>query len=608
MTAKKIINDPRDVVEEYILGLVRGTEHLARLDGWPVIVRASAKSPDRVAIVSGGGSGHEPAHAGYVGSGMLDAAVLGPVFTSPSVDAVYAAIRAVATDAGVLLVVKNYTGDRLNFGLAAEMARADGIRVATLVVADDAALGDSSRAGRRGLTATVLVHKIAGAAADAGRSLDDIVALADRFLAGAATMGVALGPCSVPGAAAANFDLQGDEVEWGLGIHGEAGSERGTLATSRQIAETLVGRVVDDLALAEGEEVVALVNSLGATPDLELRILHGDVLTALAERGIPVRMTWAGPFLTSLEMPGASVTLARVDHELLGLLGAEARVLAFPRATAPHDPQRELVVASPHAFAPRLGAASSDGAAERVHAAVGAVARAVVAAEPELTGLDRRVGDGDLGLNLARGAEALLTADLAAHAGAAEYLAAVSDIVRREVGGTSGPLYSILLLSIAERLSADAAGAEPSTSQWADAVAAGVARIRQVGGAAPGDSTMIDALQPAADALCTVGHLDAAAAAARAGAEATAGLRPSLGRSSYLGDCAVGVPDPGAVAEAAAAAERGTQPGCRLRARARRGGRRVQVGGRAVGVPDPGAVAVAIMLETLAVALAPVEG
>jgi dihydroxyacetone kinase len=566
VSAKKILGEPKDAVEDYIAGLVRGAAHLSRLDGWPVVLRSpeTAKAADTVAIISGGGSGHEPAHAGYVGFGMLDAAVLGPVFTSPSVDAVYAAIRAVATPAGVLVVVKNYTGDRLNFGLAAEMARADGIRVETVIVADDAALGDSARAGRRGLTATVLVHKIAGAAAERGWDLGDIVLLVERFLTGAATMGIALGPCTVPGTGAANFELGDDEVEWGLGIHGEAGSERGPLPSSRGIADTLVSRVAADLQLDAGHDVVALVNSLGATPDLELRILQRDVLDVLAQRGVRVRMTWAGPFLTSLEMPGASVTLARVDEELLELLGAESRVLAFPRETPQHDPARAVVVPSPHAFAPRVAEASVDADSGPVLARLRAVVEALVAAEPELTDLDRRVGDGDLGLNLARGAEAVRTAEAQlAGLGAADCLAAVSDIVRREVGGTSGPLYSILLLTMAESIAAaETAGGAATAGDWAAAFATGVARIRQVGGAAPGDSTMIDALQPAADALVSAGDLAAAADAARGGADATAALRPSLGRSSYVGDHAVGVPDPGAVAVAIMlAALREAEPG-----------------------------------------------
>lgn len=551
MTGEKILNSPSDVIEDYIAGLVRGTGHLARVEGWPVVVRepSTRKSGDRVALVTGGGSGHEPAHAGYVGVGMLDAAVLGPVFTSPSVDAVYAGIRSVATDAGVLLIVKNYTGDRLNFGLAAEMARSEGIRVETVVVADDAALGDRSRAGRRGLTATVLVHKLAGAAAEAGRSLDEVAELSRRFLAGAATMGVALGACVVPGAAAAAFDLAPGEVEWGLGIHGEAGSERGALATSREIAGRLVEAVVSDRGLVEGEDVVALVNSLGATPDLELRILHGDVMTELERRGLRVRLTWAAPFLTSLEMPGASVTVARVDDESAALLAEPARTLAFPAWSAPLDPGRAVTVAAPHRFEVTAGEGPRAAGVVRLHAAVTAVAAALESAEPQLTALDRTVGDGDLGINLARGAAAVRAAAdlLQGLPDASGYLAALSQIVRREVGGTSGPLYSILLLTMSETLAG--LGDVPAPRRWADAFAAGVARVRAIGGAAPGDSTMVDALQPAVDALAaTDADLAAAAAAAARGAAATAELTPSLGRSSYVGERAVGVADPGATA------------------------------------------------------------
>ena len=555
---KKILNSPQTAVEDYIVGLVRGTGHLARVAGWPVVVRtpATRKKDDRVALVTGGGSGHEPAHAGYVGEGMLDAAVLGPVFTSPSVDAVYAGIHAVATDAGVLLIVKNYTGDRLNFGLAAEMARADGIRVETVVVADDAALGDVSRAGRRGLTATVLVHKIAGAAAESGASLDEVAAIARRFLDGAATMGVALGACVVPGSVEASFRLGADEVEWGLGIHGEAGSERGTIVGSRQIAYRLVDTVVSDRGLTDDDEVVVLVNSLGATPDLELRILHADVLAEFDRRGIVVRFTWAGPFLTSLEMPGASVTVARIDDDLARLLAAPARTLAFPAWSAPLDPERAIEVPAPRGFTGDAGAGDAvlgepHAGVARLLDAIGAVAAALVSAEPELTALDREVGDGDLGINLARGATAFLDASdaLRRSPDEAATLVAVSQLVRREVGGTSGPLYSILLLAMSEVLGSRSDASLPE--RWASAFVEGVARVRGVGGAAPGDSTMVDALQPAADALALAPtDVSAAAAAAAQGADSTAELRPTLGRSSYVGDRAVGVPDPGARAVA----------------------------------------------------------
>ncbi len=552
---KKLINAPADVIEDYISGLVGAHPHLARVDGLPVVVRSApwAKSGDRVALVSGGGSGHEPAHAGYVGKGMLDAAVLGPVFTSPSVDSVYAAILSAATGAGVLLIVKNYTGDRLNFGLAAEMARAEGIRVEMVVVADDAALGDASRAGRRGLTATVLAHKIAGAAAERGWPIERIAATLERFLARAATMGVALGPCFVPGATAPNFALGADEIEWGLGIHGEAGSELGTLVRSRDVAARLTETVVTDRGLAEGDEVVVLVNSLGGTPDLDVRILQGDVLADLATRGLRVRMTWAGPFLTSLEMPGASLTVAGVDDELLSLLGDEAFVAAFPRSTPLLDPDRTGVVAAPRTFEVERpeGIRSDDVAA--LHERLAVIADALIANEPLLTDLDRRVGDGDLGTNLARGASAVLAASdlLLSQHDAARYLTAVSDIVRREVGGTSGPLYSLLLLAIAERL--HGIPGTPGAEDWAAAVTEGAARVQLVGGAAPGDSTMVDALVPAARALLEgdgdgAARASEAARAARAGAESTAALTPSLGRSSYVGDRALGIADPGAVA------------------------------------------------------------
>ena len=556
---KKIINAPDAVIEDYITGLVAGSQHLARVAGWPVVVRAAAQrgSAEQVALVSGGGSGHEPAHAGYVGEGMLDAAVLGPVFTSPSVDAVYAAIVSVATPAGVVLIVKNYTGDRLNFGLAAELARAEGIRVEMIVVADDAALGDTSRAGRRGLSATVLVHKVAGAAAARGWPIERVVAVATRMSEAAATMGVGLGSCLVPGAAAPNFDLGEAELEWGLGIHGEAGSERGPAVPSAEIAARLVGVAAGELDLVAGDDVVAMVNGLGGTPDLELRILQGDVLRELRERGVRVRMSWAAPFLTSLEMPGASVTLARVDTELLELLGATAQTAAFPHATPVLDAERVLTVPGPQTFGIAAGPGGVPGIA-KLSDSVASVARAVDAAEPMLTELDRIVGDGDLGINLSRGARALENALplLASQATAERLCAAVADVLRHEVGGTSGPLYSLLWLSISERLRGVR---DPDASDWAAAFAAGVARVRTTGGAAPGDSTMVDALQPAADALLgALAHdpadagaaLAAAASAARRGADATAELTPSLGRSSYVGDRAVGIPDPGAVAVA----------------------------------------------------------
>lgn len=539
---KKLVNAPEDVIDDYIAGLVGSSPHLARLTDAPVVVRAERKPADRVAIVSGGGSGHEPAHAGYVGHGMLDGAVLGPVFTSPSVDDVYAAIHGVATDAGVLLIIKNYTGDRLNFGLAADMARADGIRVEEVIVADDAALGDAAGAGRRGLTATVLAHKVAGAAAERGDALEDVVAVTERLLSRAATMGVALGACTVPGQTAANFDLAADEVEWGLGIHGEPGRERGELLDAAATAEALVDRVWTAIDGAPGDRVAVLVNSLGGTPDLELRILQGDALGAVVARGGDIAVTWAGPFLTSLEMPGASVTIAAVDDETLDLLRAEARVAAFPRASLPAASATGRPSGAPASAETASGPATEEGT--RIHAIASRLAHALLDAEEHLTGLDRQVGDGDLGTNLARGARAVVDAEaeLTASDDGPAYLRAVSALARRVIGGTSGPLYSALLLGMAEELD--------RTGDVAAAFARGADRVMSIGGAEVGDRTMVDALAPAADVLRDGATLADAAAAARAGAEATADTTAQLGRSSYIGDRALGVPDPGAIAVA----------------------------------------------------------
>ena len=549
------MNAPDRVVEDYIGGLVAASPHLARVHDWPVVVRAESarKASDRVAVVSGGGSGHEPAHAGYVGKGMLDAAVLGPVFTSPSVDSILTAIRVVATDAGVLLIVKNYTGDRLNFALAADLARAEGIESEMVVVADDAALGDQSRAGRRGLTATVLAHKVAGAAAERGWSIDRIAECVRALLGGTATMGVALGGATVPGSGATSFELGDGEVEWGLGIHGEVGRERGPLPDSRGIARRLVEQVVADRAYPPGTDVVLVVNSLGGTPDLELRILQGDVLAELEARGLRVLMAWAGAFMTSLEMPGASITVAGVTAEHLELLADEAIVGAFPRTTVRLGPAG--LVHAPEAVDKET---SSDDALdtrvdERFLRGLDAGVTALIAAEVSLTELDRLVGDGDLGTNLARGANAIQKAKtrIASCQGVAASLVYVADVIRREVGGTSGPFYSVFLLAAADALASNQG--ELTADDWSRAFSAGVERVRVVGGAQPGDSTMIDALEPAQEALrvspgTASERIAAAAQAARAGAESTRQWRPKLGRSSYVGDRALGVPDPGAVA------------------------------------------------------------
>ena len=304
---KKLVNEPRRVVREMLEGVCDLHPGLALLADFNVVIRADLPSPERraVAVISGGGSGHEPAHAGYVGSGLLAAAIAGDVFTSPSVDAVLAGIRAAAGPAGAVLVVKNYTGDRLNFGLAAELARAQGIPVEIVVVADDVALRNTvPRDRRRGIAGTVLIHKIAGAAAASGVGLAEVAALARAAAGDLGTMGVALGACTVPAVGRPGFDLGAAEIELGLGIHGEQGVERTALLPADAVVERLLGSILADLELPHGARVALLVNGLGGTTGMELAIVARHALAVLHGRGLQVERAWMGDFLTALEMPG----------------------------------------------------------------------------------------------------------------------------------------------------------------------------------------------------------------------------------------------------------------------------------------------------------------
>lgn len=563
---KKLINDPHAVVREMLEGAVALAPSQAVLPGVDVVVRRplpAEAGPGRpggawpVAVVSGGGSGHEPAHAGYVGDGMLAAAVAGKVFTSPSVDDVLAGLRAVAGPAGTLLVVKNYTGDRLNFGLAAEIARAEGHAVETVVVADDVALrGTVEKGRRRGIAGTVLVHKVAGAAAAAGLPLQEVAGLARRAAECVGSMGVALGGCTLPGASGSGFSLGDDEVELGLGIHGEPGVARTGMASADELVGTLVGTIADDLGLAPGERVALLVNGLGATPAMELDVVLRAALGRLRTRRILVARAWRGTLLSALDMPGCSISLMRLDDRFIALLDAPTNAPAWPgpghlnpQVTLPPQALAEPGTDAAGPAAP--GPPSPAGQALRRVAA--AAAEALLAEEARLTELDAKAGDGDLGASMARAARAVLGLPDQAWDSPSVALAAVGDALRRAVGGSSGPFYATALLRASRRL----AGKDtPTPGEWADAFLDAVQAIRELGGAQPGDRTMVDALVPAAQALSGAvsggatarDALRACADAAARGAASTATMLPRLGRASYLGERALGIPDGGAVA------------------------------------------------------------
>lgn len=322
---KKLINEPGAVVDEMLDGMVAAHPELRRLDGTNVLVRDDAPAEGKVAVVSGGGSGHEPTHAGYLGEGMLDGAAAGEGFTSPTADQLNEMIQATDAGEGVLCVVKNYEGDVMNFDTAAEMAGMEGVDVEQVVVNDDVAVEDSLyTSGRRGVAGTIFVHKCAGAKAAAGGDLDEVTAVAEKVVDNVRTMGMALTSCVTPEKGEPTFDLGEDEIELGIGIHGEPGTERADVMSADEITEHLTENVLDDLDLGEGEEVVTMVNGMGGTPLSELYIVNRKLQSILDDRGVETWDAWVGDYMTSLDMMGCSVSVLRVDDELKELLGAPA--------------------------------------------------------------------------------------------------------------------------------------------------------------------------------------------------------------------------------------------------------------------------------------------
>lgn len=326
---KKIINAVEKVEDQMTAGMVKAfPQYVTKLDCGNVVVRTNKKE-GKVALISGGGSGHEPAHGGYVGKGMLDAAVAGPVFTSPTPDQIYEGIKAIATDKGVLMVVKNYTGDVMNFEMAAEMAEMEGITVKHVVTNDDVAVEDSTwTTGRRGVAGTVFVHKIAGAKAETGADLDEVQAVAQKVIDNVRTMGMAIKPCIVPAAGTPGFELGEDEMEIGIGIHGEPGTHREALKPADEIVDMLMEKILADIDY-NGSEVAVMINGCGSTPLMELFIVNNRVADVLAEKGIKVYKTFVGEYMTSIEMEGFSISLLRLDDEMKELLDAEADTPAF---------------------------------------------------------------------------------------------------------------------------------------------------------------------------------------------------------------------------------------------------------------------------------------
>ena len=554
---KKLINDPLNVVREMLEGAVALAAGQVMLADETVVIRSDLGPAEErsVAVISGGGSGHEPAHAGYVGRGMLTGAVSGDVFTSPSSDAVLAAIRAAAGPAGAVLIVKNYTGDRLNFGLAAELARAEGIPVEVVVVADDVALRHTVEEGRRrGIGGTILVHKLAGAAAEAGAGLAEVASSARSAAGALGSMGVALGSCTLPAIGRPSFALEADEIELGLGIHGEPGVERGKIVGAAALVERMLSTILEDRGIVSGARVALLVNGLGATPPMELSIVARDALGFLEKRGVTVERAWSGTFLSALDMPGFSLSLLPVDAARLNLLDAHANAPAWPVGGGRLNPN-PVSARIDQPVAADADGLKNEGGGSPIRTAAFSAAQALFEQEAVLTDLDARAGDGDLGSSMARGAAAVMALPASSWASPCDALSGMGQALRRAIGGSSGPFYATALFRASRSLSGIGA---PTPIDWATAFVAAAAAVSELGGAEVGDRTMVDALRPAADAFeaaIRAGESAApawkkAVAAAQAGRDATAGMRPRLGRASYLGDRATGIADAGAAAVA----------------------------------------------------------
>ena len=590
---KKIMNTPETFVYDMCHGLAAAHPELEFVEKYKVVKKKDIND-NKVSLISGGGSGHEPAHAGFVGKGMLDAAVCGDVFASPSQVQVYNAIKACATDKGVLLIVKNYSGDCMNFNNAMSGAQDDGIKVDAVYVNDDIAVKDSLyTVGRRGVAGTVLVHKCAGAAAEQGKSLEEVKAVANKVIDNVRSFGFAFTSCTVPAAGHPTFEIGDDEMEFGVGIHGEPGRFREKIDYSTgtfcdDLSRRIVTDLEEDLALKSGEEVVLLINGFGGTPLQELYILNNSVTKALAKDGVKIHKTIVGNFMTSIDMAGASISVLRVDSELKALVDYPVNTPALTWGAAMSE-QAQAALEAVQAIGRALGYAP---VAEEHHAAAKKaaaketeeVAVYEVEGKPEVTEtintaafvqiVDKmadviienevpfceadKMGDGDFGMSIAKGFKQL-KADWATRkkGDIGQFLVSCSEIIKEYCGGASGPIWGSAFKYAGKSMLGKK---EVSLADVALLFTEANRGVYETGkksfgkGAEIGDKTLVDALKPCAMALTKAAEegkslregLALGAKAAHEGAEATKTHVATLGRAGTVGERSIGYPDAGA--------------------------------------------------------------
>jgi dihydroxyacetone kinase len=571
---KKIINKPETVVPDMLSGLVFANPGLS-LDRKYKVVTRKQNNPDKVNLISGGGSGHEPAHAGFVGTGMLDAAVCGDVFASPSQIQIYQAIKATASSKGNLLIIKNYSGDMMNFKNAAFLAAEDGLTIDYVKVDDDIAVQDSLyTVGRRGVAGTVFVHKIAGAAAELGMDLAQVKAVAEKTVRNVRSLGFAFTSCTVPAKGTATFTLDDDELEYGVGIHGEPGIKREKVLSSDDLAKRMTTAILADLQLAgqPGAEVALLINGFGATPLQELYGLTQSVARELDHQGIIVLKTLVGNYMTSIDMAGASISILHLDEELKVLLAEpcdtpglklsgrlEPCVFSDLIAKVSVGDIRALKELSPDAAWIKDNCLSL----ENLIYMVDCMGNCIIRNEVPFCDLDSHAGDGDFGMSVAKGFRQLKQEwqELLIHRDAdiGSFLEACSLIIMEHCGGASGPIWGS-----AFRAAGRSCGKKTSLSlsEFAEMMQAAVVGIQKTGersfgrGATIGDKTLMDALIPCTQSLAAdaaVGKsfgeaLQAGAKAAQVGAKSTELIVARMGRAGTVGERSLGYPDAGAFA------------------------------------------------------------
>lgn len=570
---KKIINNPENVVIEMCNGIALAHPELEFVKKYKLLKKKNIDK-NKVSLISGGGSGHEPAHAGFIGKGMLDAAVCGDVFASPSQIQVYQAIRETASDKGTLLIIKNYSGDMMNFKNAAYLASEDGIKVDYIKVDDDIAVEDSLyTVGRRGVAGTVLVHKIAGAAAQQGMPLEEVKRIAQKTADNVRSLGFGLTSCTVPAKGTPTFNISDDEIEFGVGIHGEPGIKREKMSSADELAKRIVESILKDMNIdGPNEEIALLVNGFGGTPLQELYLFNNSVSRELANKNIKIHRTFVGNYMTSIDMAGASVSILKLDDELKNLLNEESDTPAF-KVSGPVEIVEYTDVNSPKDDSEKVSFEVETNVEyskindnkitlENMIYIVDKMSDVIIKNEVPFCELDSHAGDGDFGMSVAKGFrqlkrewEDILSQD---NLNIGKFLHSCSMVIMEYCGGASGPIWGSAFRAASRQVGENK---ELTTAEFADMMQAAVKGIQDTGersfgrGAVVGDKTLIDALVPCADcwSKCAKENdisvkeiFEKAAKRAIDGAKTTEQIVARMGRAGTVGERSLGYPDAGA--------------------------------------------------------------